>query len=84
MSKYRIVLKRERGFETFYAQVKLFGLFWIDCIYVETLKSCVNEFDWEAPPAFSLDLESVESYIEHIKNPQKTKKSKTEIIKIYD
>lgn len=85
MSKYRIVARNTNSLGEissrtwYYAQVKVFDLFWIDC-RIEDLMS--NWGDYEK--SFYPDDKVVESYILYKRNPETKPKYKQEVIKTYD
>lgn len=79
MPKYRIVKRNRspyrRNEECYYAQVKLFDLFWVDCKTINFFSpdEWTESWDW--------DVRNVESYIE---TKLKTKEPvKNEVVKVY-
>lgn len=87
MSKYRIVARNTNSLGEisshtwYYAQVKVFDLFWIDCRRIENIIGT----DWgDYEKSFDLDDKVVESYILYKKNPETNPKPKQEVVKTYD
>ena len=78
MTKYRIVKRNRspyRNEECYYAQFKLFDLFWVDCKIVYFF----SPDDWSE--SWSWDFYYVESYIERkLKSKEPVK---NEVVKVY-